>query len=71
VLHNVQTQKNFRGERNFGAAAKKFQRRENFRAAENPKNFQTESFVCFRRKSQRANSKEIRESREKREQREE
>jgi hypothetical protein len=47
-------QKNFRGERNF-------------RASKTPKNFQTESFVCFRRKSQRANSKERREKREQRE----
>ena len=52
VLHNRKPQKIFRGERNF-------------RASKTPKNFQTKSFVCSNRKSQRAKSKEIKESREK------
>jgi hypothetical protein len=48
---------------------KKFQRREKFSCGRKPNKFSDRKFVCFRRKSQRANSK--RESREKREQREE
>jgi hypothetical protein len=52
-----------------GRNPKKFQRREKFSCGRKPKKFSDRKFVCFRRKSQRANSK--RESREKREQREE